>query len=423
MYIYSIKPGRLYLHGQYFTMRILHTADWHIGKILHKQDLEEDILMFIDWLVDLVRQEKTDVLLVAGDIFDLSNPANRDLEIYYTALRRLADTGVQIIITGGNHDSVSMLNAASFLLRSMNITVLGGLSQEYGDHVIEAKSRDGSRSCAVLAVPFLRDRDLRQSVPAAEAEDRSKVIPAAVHSIYSELLGLATQKFGHDIPVIAMGHLFMKGTFKSDSEREIHIGNLEGLESDILPEGITYTALGHIHKPQKIGKKDNVRYSGSPVFLDFSEREYSKMVIIVEISEKNQINIREVAIPKFRDMPKVTGTLPEVTERLQAYQNNYPLMAIAEVEVIEKSFDPIVHQAANELINMDFAGHIRVIKNRISYADRETGKPEVAEEQLNIRELSPIDIFTKRLDETDLLPKEKSHLTELYNKLLEEIME
>lgn len=402
-------------------MKILHTADWHIGKILHKQDLSSDILLFFDWLIEYVQKERIDLVLVAGDIFDLANPSNRDLAIYYSTLRRLSDTGTKVVITGGNHDSVSLLNAASYLLIPMNIIVFGGLTPEYNDHVLEILSRDGSESCAVLAVPYLRDRDLLQSVPVSESEARDRLVPAAVNRIYGSMVSYAAEKFGNKVPVIAMGHLFMKGTFKSDSEREIHIGNLEGLDSDVLPGGITYTALGHIHKPQKVGGKSNIRYCGSPVFLDFSEREYSKMVILLETGNDNKINISEVAVPKFRDMPKITGTLQEVSDQLREYKNLFPLVAIAEVEVTEKSFEPMMHQSANELTNMEFGGHIKVIKNRISYTDRESAIQDESFGQASIKEMSPLDIFRKRLEETDLTPKEKSDLSSLYTQLLEDI--
>ena len=111
-------------------MKILHTADWHIGKILHRQSLYDDISYFFDWLVQRITDEKIDLLLVSGDIFDLANPSNMDTKLYYQTLYRLSKTNVKVIITGGNHDSISLLDAPSSLLDVLDITVVGGAKDD-----------------------------------------------------------------------------------------------------------------------------------------------------------------------------------------------------------------------------------------------------------------------------------------------------
>ena len=405
-------------------MKILHTADWHVGKMLHKQDLAQEIQLFFDWLVHLISEEKIDILLVSGDIFDHANPSHRDVEMYFSILKKLYEINVTTIITGGNHDSVTQLDSASALLNALNIKVFGGLKTPATDNLVYVAGKSEGDACVVLAVPFLRERDIRLSVPANEAQERSQVVPSAVRSIYSGLVQAATEKYGTNIPIIAMGHLYMRGSITSDSEREIHIGNLEGLEAEVIPGEITYTALGHIHKPQKVGGKPHIRYCGSPVLLDFSEKEYTKQVIIIETlpGDASPI-IRELPVPKYRDMPKFTGTLQEVTSKLDTYKNVFQLTAVAEVEIREKSFDPIVHQVATDLGNKEWTGDIRVIKTRILYEDRQNTYGGPGFETLNIRELSPMDIFRKRLEETALEPQEKGHLEDLYNQLLETIQQ
>ncbi|MBK7699699.1 MAG: exonuclease subunit SbcD [Saprospiraceae bacterium] len=135
-------------------IKILHTADWHLGKMLYKYALNEDIILFFDWLEAYIITEKIDVLLVSGDIFDLANPASRDIKLYYNFLHRLTLTGVKTIITGGNHDSVSLLNAPATLLTSLNISVIGGVPEDFYNQLIPIENKNKETVAVVLAVPF-----------------------------------------------------------------------------------------------------------------------------------------------------------------------------------------------------------------------------------------------------------------------------
>ncbi|MFZ1562204.1 MAG: exonuclease SbcCD subunit D C-terminal domain-containing protein [Saprospiraceae bacterium] len=402
-------------------MKILHTADWHIGKILHRQSLYDDISYFFDWLVQRITDEKIDLLLVSGDIFDLTNPSNMDTKLYYQTLYRLSKTNVKVIITGGNHDSISLLDAPSSLLDVLDITVVGGAKDDIHNEIIPITGNHGEVECIVLAVPFLRDKDLRQSFQASEMADKSSVISEAIKQHYDTLVEITIEKFGHSLPIIAMGHLYMKGSITSDSEREIHIGNLEGLDSQIIHSDIDYLALGHIHKPQKIGNKNNFRYSGSPVFLDFSERDYDKMVIEIEINENKITSVSPVAIPKSRDLLKISGDLPTVNSLLLAYQNKYPLTAFIEIEVKEKQFDVLKIQALENMVETVKSEHFRILKNRIIFENTTDTIQSIPDNDKTIDDLSPLDIFRQRLAESEIDPVLTSELTNIYVSLMEEL--
>ncbi len=402
-------------------MKILHTADWHIGKILHRQSLYDDISYFFDWLVQRITDEKIDLLLVSGDIFDLANPSNMDTKLYYQTLYRLSKTNVKVIITGGNHDSISLLDAPSSLLDVLDITVVGGAKDDIHHEIIPITGNHGAVECIVLAVPFLRDKDLRQSFQASEMADKSSVISEAIKQHYDTLVEMTIEKFGHSLPIIAMGHLYMKGSITSDSEREIHIGNLEGLDSQIIHSDIDYLALGHIHKPQKIGNKNNFRYSGSPVFLDFSERDYDKMVIEIEINENKITSVSPVAIPKSRDLLKISGDLPTVNSLLLAYQNKYPLTAFIEIEVKEKQFDVLKIQALENMVETVKSEHFRILKNRILFENTPDTIQSNPDNDKTIDDLSPLDIFRQRLAESEIDPVLTSELTNIYVALMEEL--
>lgn len=404
-------------------MKILHTADWHIGKVLHRQSLYEDISLFFDWIINYIRDHKIDLLLVSGDIFDLANPSNSDTKLYYHTLYRLSKTNVKIIITGGNHDSISLLDAPSALLDVLDITVIGGARDDKYEEIIPIYSQDEIPECIVLAVPFLRDKDLRASMQASETGDKSSIINDAIKLHYDDLVRMAKEKYGDSVPLLAMGHLYMKGSISSDSEREIHIGNLEGLDSKIIHPEIDYMALGHIHKPQKIGNKNNIRYSGSPVFLDFSEREYDKMVIEIEIGENEIKSITPVAVPKSREILKFTGDLTSVKNMLKEYQNNYPLTAFIEIEIQENEFDVLKIQAMEDMIDSIKSEEFKILKNRIIFNHTPDSMKMIQNESRTIQDLTPLDIFRQKLSENNLNELEMKELTEIYVSLIEEIQD
>ena len=401
-------------------IKILHTADWHLGKMLYKYALNEDIILFFDWLEAYIITEKIDVLLVSGDIFDLANPASRDIKLYYNFLHRLSLTGVKTIITGGNHDSVSLLNAPATLLTSLNISVIGGVPEDFYNQLIPIENKNKETVAVVLAVPFLRDHELRASVAADQIEDKMDVIPLAIRRHYDLLVVEARHRYGQ-VPLIAMGHLFMRGALTSESEREIHVGNLMGIDSQCIPEQIRYTALGHIHKPQKVDKNEFIRYSGSPIYLDFSESMYEKMVVRVELSE-NRVEVHPVPIPKFRELLRLKGRLDEITTQLNQYKNPYPLKTLVEAEVIDKAFDATIIREAQSLESIQSEVY-QVIKTRISFLDQRQGNDSRTEMDDHIENLDPWQIFDIRLETEQMEAQSREALKIAYLHILESLIE
>ncbi len=261
-------------------MKIIHTADWHIGKRLHGIDLSEDHRLFFDFLIHLIHIEKPDVLIVAGDVFDLANPTTESRQLYYNTLVRLRQSKCQLIVTGGNHDSPNMLNAPKELLKTMDIHVSGGLAQDVSEYIVPLPNGQNPK-LIVAALPFLRDTELRKQVKGESHEDRETAIREGIKSVFRSSADYAKEHYP-GIPAIATGHLFAHGVSTSDSEREIQIGNLAGFDAGGFPEYFQYIALGHIHKPQNAGAP-HILYSGSPIPLSFSEREDSKRILKIEI--------------------------------------------------------------------------------------------------------------------------------------------
>jgi DNA repair protein SbcD/Mre11 len=264
-------------------MRILHTADWHLGARLVERDRLPEHAAFLDWLIGTLRGEKIDALLVSGDVFDAANPPQDAVALYFDFLKRLADLRtVKAVITGGNHDSASHLNAPRELLRRFEVHVFG----HAGENVIDLGG------AVVAAVPFLRERDLRQASAGEAMTAVHEQIRIAIRAHYAAQF-TACKMIANGRPVIAMGHLTVLGATTSDSERDIHIGNLGAVGAvgaDIF-SGFDYTALGHLHRPQRVAGNETVRYSGSPIALSFSEAADAKSVVVLDLQNHSPVLI------------------------------------------------------------------------------------------------------------------------------------
>lgn len=297
-------------------MRILHTADWHLGKKLDQHDRSQEHQLFLDWLLQTINALQIDALIIAGDIFDTGSPANETLRMYYNFLVNLRTTCCkQAVIIGGNHDSISTLNAPRELLRALQVHVVGGVPEHAAEQIIPLTNKDGEVEAVVAAVPFLRDRDVRLSIAGESAMERELRIREGIASHYSNLLPLLEDYRAKNIPLIATGHLFAQGAAASESEKEIHVGSLGQVPASAFPIEFNYTALGHLHRPQLVGGIPHIRYSGSPVPLSFSEANDEKQVLILEALPRQEVSIEAVPIPVFRKLIRINGD-PEKVKQL-----------------------------------------------------------------------------------------------------------
>ena len=278
-------------------MKILHTADWHLGQTFFEYDRKMEHTQFLAWLREQIKLHEVDVLLIAGDVFDTPNPSAEAQKMYYTFLREVTteNPNLQIIIIAGNHDSAARLEAPNALLESMNVTVRGIVKRtEDGEidfkHLIIPLDKGGY----CLAVPYLRQGDYPSSKTYAEG----------VRSMYISLY----QHIEDDsCPIIVMGHMQATGSEISEndkSERTI-IGGLEAISPDVFIPEIAYTALGHLHRAQRVSGRENVRYSGAPLPMSFAERNNKQGVTLVTITDTTNIELLLFDTPvKLISIPK-----------------------------------------------------------------------------------------------------------------------
>ena len=261
-------------------MKILHTADWHIGQRLHERQRTDEHEKFLDWLLKTIQEHKVELLLVSGDIFDTSLPSAESTNLYYRFLYRLFDeTDAYTVITAGNHDSPRHLEAPREFLKMGRIHVVG-LANE-ADECVFALPPDNPR-VAVAAVPYLSESDLRHLSYETEV-DRSERYREWFKTFYADCVAAMPV----ELPKILMGHLFVQGGKISDSERNVQIGGATATHASDFPENVSYVALGHLHRPQTIGGTDYpIRYSGSPIPMRFNETGYRKKVYLLELSDR-----------------------------------------------------------------------------------------------------------------------------------------
>lgn len=308
-------------------MRIVHTSDWHLGHQLHGVSRDREHAAFLAWLVEVCAREAADLVLVTGDVFDGSNPPATAQAAYYGFLADLAAArpGVQVIVIGGNHDSPARLEAPAPLLERLRVRVVGALPRERARAVI-----DVGDAC-VVAVPFLRIGDLGPH----HGDDHGDDPDAAIRAIYGELCALARST---GKPMIVTGHLHVSGAEPSTlSERRIVVGGAEAVGGDLFPADAAYVALGHLHKAQRVGGREHVRYAGSPIPLAMSEADYRHQVVVVDLGEA----IRVLEVPRTVELQRIprrgAAPLEEVLAAIAALpaagDEEYDLRPYLEVHV------------------------------------------------------------------------------------------
>jgi len=403
-------------------MKILHTADWHIGKVLHKHPLSDEMALFLDWLESVIRSQSIDVLLVSGDIFDVANPAVKDRSTYYGFLSRLIGTGTKVIITGGNHDSVALLDAPQEILRHLDVTVIGGAQDDLGNELIEIKDITEETKLVIAAVPFLRDKDLRNLSSDTAFDNRADALREGIRRHYHALGDICNQEY-KGVPRIAMGHLYARGASTSESERDIHIGNAAAVDSTVFSDAFDYIALGHIHRPQIVGGSEMCRYSGSPIALSFSEKNDVKTVLLVELSDGNLASPTVIEVPKARDLYKVSGTIQEVKSALEKYKPDFELVSFVEVEVTEEQFSTSILSEVDQLV-AEYSDHpkIKILKSRTQFLHGAKDTADLFEQGANIEDLSPKEVFDRRLDAESIPDNKKTELRSTFMELLDEVL-
>lgn len=381
------------------ALKIIHTADWHLGQSFFGYDRQPEHTAFLKWLAETVSDRQIDVLLIAGDVFDVANPSASAQRQFYHFLKEinLANPGLQVVVVAGNHDSAARLEAPNPLLEELGIAVVGVVKRneageiDFNSLLLPLRHRDGSVQAYCMAVPFLRQGDY----PPTDQKDQNTYV-AGVERMYRGLYEFAMEKAGTELPLVAMGHLHVLGAELSDDDRSerVIMGGLESVTSDSFPRELAYTALGHIHKAQKVGGREEVRYSGSPLPMSFSETNYRHQVVLVTLDGRTPASIEPLIIPQtvaLMRVPKVPVPPAQVLEALRALPDKLEtdsacaLAPFLEVRVLLTEPAPGFRNEVEEVLTNKF---VRLVSIVPSYP-KQAGNTE--ERVLSIHDLQQID--------------------------------
>lgn len=384
-------------------IRILHTADWHIGQLFHEYDRTFEHQQFLNWLLETLKEEQIDVLLISGDVFDSSNPSAASIRMFYTFLNRSTqqNSRLQIIVTAGNHDSASRLESPKPLLESSNIHIVGIVEKDddgnvdYSKICIPLKNKEGNTVAWCIAVPFLRLGDY-PSIP-----DAANPYAEGVSAFYKEAYDYAASLKESGQAIIAMGHLHAQQAEVGDIDKmeRLIMGGVECISAAAFNEHIRYVALGHIHKAQRLGGKEHIRYSGSPLPMSFSETNYKHQVIVFDILDDAIENLRKIEIPVTVPLMRVPSVHSSFSEALSSLSqlNTFegdPLTApYLEVRLLLEGPEPgLRHKIETALADKNF--RLAKIDVRYNSSTAHPGKVETVDpEQLN--RLKPIEVLHK----------------------------
>ncbi len=391
-------------------MRVLHTADWHLGQRLAGYDRAEEHALFLKWLLQTIQEQDVQLLLVAGDIFDSAHPPQATMQLYYDFLKNLsALERCSAVIIGGNHDSPAHLNAPSGLLKRFQIHVIGSPSADRDDDVIKiTPGIDLLDSVCVCAVPYLRDRDVLQVVVGEATGAREDRLREGVYQYYHDMRRRAQVYHERGIPIIATGHLTLQARTNADSgvpDDGLHIGTLGSLEGSRFPQDFAYVALGHLHAPHASGDCESMRYSGSPFPMSFSESEQEKSVTLLDFGESRLRHLEPLPIPSFRKLHRFGGTLADLERWIPGIlpESEADLPPWIEVHLTDECQNTALSDKVTELVQERPVEVLKVMSALEEPASRVWHSSEVS-----LQDYAPAEVFAERCHSAGLDPDDEA---------------
>ncbi|RTY81470.1 exonuclease subunit SbcD [Flavobacterium sp. ZB4P23] len=405
------------------SLKIIHTADWHLGQTFLQKSRIEEHTYFIDWLLKTIQTQVIDAIIIAGDIFDVSSPSIEAINKYHYFLLEAYKLKVQVIIIGGNHDSASRLNSYKDIFKILNVSIVGGDLNNVGELIPVYKRGTTNAAAVIAAVPYLRDGDIRKIIEGETVNEAHGLFTSEVKKHYDNLLKQAKTNYP-GVPVIGTAHLYVTGCILSEpAEKRMHslVGTLGQIPSSVFSVGYDYIAMGHIHKPQMVQHPDNViaKYAGSPISLSFNERNDLKEITVLTIAD-NKIAHESLPIPLQRSVIRFEGKADEIIEKIKLHEPSQVLPTWAEI---------IITEAVNYI---DFNNEINdlCIDRKIEILNRTTkftsiNNQSIREEYIAGTDNNPLDnipkIFTIRCEKKGMNEESIAGIMPLFMQILDEI--
>lgn len=388
------------LHAE-TALRLFHTSDWHLGQNLHGQERDFEHACFLEWLLRQLKHEQPDALLIAGDIFDTVNPPVKAQERLYDFIVSAHEQqpGLSIVMIAGNHDSGSRIELPAPLMRRLRAHALGRVlwlddgQLDTGRLLLPLTDASGKVAAWCLALPFLRPAEVTGR---HLGEDYLK----GIAQVHEWLIAAAEERRQPGQALIAVSHAHMAGgAVSEDSERSLVIGNAEALPASLFGPQISYVALGHLHKPQKVNGEERIRYSGSPIPLSFSEIDYKHQILDIRLDGEQLLSVEPRLIPRAVNLQRLgpaplgeilaqLGALPDID--LLAEEQRQPWL---EVRIRLDEPQPDLRQQVENALQ---GKAVRLVRIAAEYAGSASGDGEDGMAGLiELDQLSPEELFRR----------------------------
>ena len=391
-------------------MRILHTSDWHLGQNFYSKSRAAEHDAFLTWLLATAEEHMVDAIIVAGDIFDTGSPPSYARELYNRFVVKLQQTGCHLVVLAGNHDSVATLNESKDILAWLKTTVVASA----GSAPFYLPLRDGSPGAIFCPVPFLRPRDIMTSQAGLSGQEKQLHLLQAITNYYQQQYQAACELRGDRVlPIIASGHLTTVGASKSDAVRDIYIGTLDAFPAQNFPPA-DYIALGHIHRPQKPGGQEHIRYCGSPIALSFDEAGNSKYVNLVTFSAGKLVDVTALEVPVTQQLAVIKGDLASIRQQLEQWRGG-PTDAPVWLD-IEIATEDYLSDMQRKIQALTADLPVEVLLVRRSREQRE--RILAGERRETLSELKVEEVFARRLAQEELDDLQITRLQSLFSETL-----
>ncbi|QUB97760.1 exonuclease SbcCD subunit D [Leptotrichia sp. oral taxon 221] len=376
-------------------MKIIHLADLHIGKRVNEFSMIDDQKHILNQILEIIDKEKPDAVIIAGDVYDKQVPSIEAVELLDSFIAGISKRKTTTFIISGNHDSAERLAFGSSLMAMGKIYI----SPVYNGKISKYTLKNDFGSANFYLLPFVKPSHVKRFFPDEKIESYTDAIKVVIDN-----LKLDTSEIN-----ILIAHQFVTGASRTESE-EISVGGLDNVDASVF-EDFDYVALGHIHRPQKIGT-ERIRYCGTPLKYSFSEVNDTKSVSIIEINSKEDFNLRMIPLIPKRDMRKIRGTYEELTTKT-SYENT--------------NTDDYIHVTLTDEFNVaDAIQKLRVIYKNIMKLEydnirtRESRKINL--DDMVIENKNPLEIFSEfyKLQNNKEMNDEQK---EIIKKIMEEVWE
>lgn len=377
-------------------MKFFHLSDLHLGKRINEFSMLEDQWDILQKIIVLAKENKPDAVLIAGDVYDKSMPIVEAVQLLDRFLVWLNELGIAVFIVSGNHDNAERVAFGAELLKNSSVHIV----QSYNGKIAPVTLSDGYGDINIWMLPYLKPSLIRRHFPDRDVNTYSDAISAA----------LSNANLDFSARNVLIAHQFVTGAVTSESE-EISVGGSENVDGSVF-NGFDYVALGHIHRPQQMGR-ETLRYCGTPLKYSFSEASHIKSVTVVDMNGKGEIAITELPLVPLHDMREVRGTYNEIMDR-NSYRGTNTEDYIHIVLTDEHDEPDAVAKLRNVYPNL----------MRLEYNNRRTQAASSLETVASTEKKTPSQLFGELFEMQNGQPMSEEQLkyvTKLFNEIWEEV--